>query len=82
MAYKDKLFSDTATCSSSELNDIRLYNTHTSVVEDGAVQVCYSGTWYSVCTSGWYCNEANAACKQLGYAGAGGLHCMTVANAL
>ncbi len=74
-------FSDTVTCSTSQQNNIRLYNTYTSAVEDGMVQVCYSGTWQSVCNSGWDCSEANAACKQLGYVGASRLMCnVTVAN--
>ena len=58
---------DSTTCSSSEYNTIRLYNTVTDVEEDGAVQTCYSGTWYTECDYYWNCATANVACKQLGY---------------
>ena len=62
---------DPSSCSSSEYNQIRLYNIQTSnVTEEGSVQLCHSGTWYALCDYSWDCREGNAACKQLGYDGA------------
>ena len=50
---------------------VRLYNTHSTTQSEGAVQYCYSNTWYSVCDYGWDCREANVVCRQLGYDKAG-----------
>ena len=61
------LSTDPTTCSNSEHNTIRLFNTLTDIVGDGSVQICYSGTWYAECDYGWDCTEANVACRQLGY---------------
>ena len=51
---------------------LRLYDAANNVDETGrgAVQYCYSGTWYSACDINWDCSEANVACRQLGYLGA------------
>ena len=46
---------------------MRLYNDVTGVKEDGFVQICKSGRWYSVCGSDWDCRDGNVACRELGY---------------
>jgi hypothetical protein len=37
----------------------------------GAVQAYINGEWGAVCSTSWDDNEANVACKQLGFAGPG-----------
>ena len=54
----------------SSFDTIRLYNTVTDVEGEGAVQMCYNGTWYVVCDYNWGCAEANVVCRELGYNGA------------
>ena len=56
---------DSTYCSTH--GSIRLYNTISDVEGEGIVQVCYYGTWYSVCDEYWDCAEATVACRQLGY---------------
>ena len=56
-----------SSCSYNESGDVRLYNTVTDDNGDGALQFCYSGTWYSVCDDYWDCSVGNVACYQLGY---------------
>ena len=34
---------------------------------EGAVEVCISGVWGTVCPAGWDDNEAGVVCRQLGY---------------
>ncbi|XP_019854464.1 PREDICTED: scavenger receptor cysteine-rich type 1 protein M130-like isoform X2 [Amphimedon queenslandica] len=55
-------------------NSLRLYDVNadneTDSMSEGAVQYCYGGTWYGVCDYSWYCQEANVACRQLGFLGA------------
>jgi hypothetical protein len=53
------------TCSS---NSLRIYNTQVNgVSNEGALQVCISNQWKSVCRYSWGCVDANVACRQLGY---------------
>ena len=58
---------DSSTCSDEESDSVRLYNEVTGVKEDGLVQICKSGRWYSVCGSNWDCRDGNVACRELGY---------------
>ena len=58
-------FLDSPTC--SRTGSVRLYNTATDEEGEGAVQICYSGAWYSVCDYNWDCADANVVCRQLGY---------------
>ena len=38
-----------------------------STASEGKVDICYGGTWYSVCDDNWGTNEARVVCRQLGY---------------
>ncbi len=45
--------------------DIQLENS-------GAIQVCYSNVWKSICRNGaWSSEEVNVVCSQLGYSNQG-----------
>ena len=54
-----------STCSTSAA--IRLYSGYSSTPKtEGAVQICSSGQWYSVCDVNWDCADGNVACRELG----------------
>ena len=70
-------FLTAATCSTSAA--VRLYSSSSSTPEtEGAVQICYSGTWYSVCDYSWDCADGNVVCRQLGLGKA--CECITQAH--
>ena len=39
----------------------------------GRIEVNINGVWGTICNMGWNANDANLACKQLGFAGVGEL---------
>jgi len=45
--------------------DLRLLGS--SVPRQGRVEVCWNETWGTVCNGSWSTNDANVACKQLGF---------------
>ncbi len=34
---------------------------------EGRVEMCWDGTWGSICRSSWYSEETAIACEQLGF---------------
>ena len=54
-----------------EEDDIRLVGGYS--VKEGRVQVCYNGTWHSVCADRWSDKEASVVCSTLGYPSSAGL---------
>ena len=65
-----------STFSTGSAQNIRLVGG--SVVNEGRVEVFRRGQWQTVCDNGWDLNEANVACRQLGY----GYAIRAVTNAL
>ena len=49
--------------------DLRLAGS--SVPAQGRVELCYNETWGTICDEFWSTNDANVACRQLGYAASG-----------
>ena len=45
--------------------DLRLVGGQTE--NQGSVQICYNNAWTYVCDRQWYTDEANVACRQLGF---------------
>ena len=47
-------------------------------MNEGRVEICYSGIWGSVCDSNWGYSETAVVCQQLGYDPLGELSCLKI----
>ena len=50
---------------SCEENSVRLSNG--DIDEEGQVEICTSGMWGSICSTGWDLTNAYVLCKQMGF---------------
>lgn len=49
---------------------IRFVDDNIRSSNEGEVEVYYGGMWDRICKAGWDINDANVACRELGYTGA------------
>ena len=60
--------------------DLRLAGS--SVPAQGRVELCWNETWGTICDELWSTNDANVACRQLGYAASGMKHILNIQLAM
>ena len=53
----------------SESGAIRLRDGAT--IREGRIEICYNNQWGTVCDDSWSTEDANVACRQLGFSGTG-----------
>ena len=70
-AYQHKLHSCNSYVVLCNNSDIRLAGG--SDQYEGRVEVCFNETWGTICDGSWSTNDANVACRQLGYAATGSM---------
>ena len=58
-------------CSPVICNDTDIRLVGGSDQYEGRVEICYNETWGTICDGSWSTNDANVACRQLGYAATG-----------
>ena len=59
-------------------NDVRLIGGQR--LSEGRVEICLEGQWGTVCDNSWGSNDAQVACRQLGYPSTGRQPCFKLVN--